>query len=205
MQEPKLVLLGDSTIDNTPYTSDKNTNVATQLSELIQLPLHSHAVDGNVMADVQALPLDDIINPNDYVVLSVGGNDLLEYSGQLQAARDLNHAFDIVNQLEGRFIEEYSDLAYSVSKPLRSNSRLLLVSPYGLCDNTIESELLNYVAAPFCLRIQEQAQLMGANYLNLRPLNDNPENFFNAIELNEHGGAVFAGQIADWLGRDVTV
>ena len=79
MNRKKLVLLGDSILDNAPYTNpepDTTAHLQRILGE--EWSVTRLALDGAVMADVGD-QLGKIDGRPDVAVLSVGGNDVLQH------------------------------------------------------------------------------------------------------------------------------
>jgi hypothetical protein len=89
MAGKRIILLGDSIIDNGVYVKPGEPCVAGQLQALRPLDLvKRRALDGAVCADDLKTQLGDF-EPHDYVVLSCGGNDALKHIEMLDAAFEM--------------------------------------------------------------------------------------------------------------------
>src|SRR5262245_3919882 len=85
MPKRRVILLGDSIIDNSAYVQPGEPDVTTQLEAL--LPKHAvikRALDGAVCADVLTSQVANLESA-DCIILSVGGNDALQYIDILEA------------------------------------------------------------------------------------------------------------------------
>src|SRR5262245_9534177 len=86
MRQHRIILLGDSIIDNGAYVRLGDAAVAKQLQAL--LPGHAvikREVDGAVWADGLSSQVANL-ESTDRIILSVGGNDALQHIDLLEAA-----------------------------------------------------------------------------------------------------------------------
>src|SRR5215510_13575405 len=86
MAKNRIILLGDSIIDNGAYVLPAEPDVTKQLQAL--LPEHAvikRALDGAVCADVLSSQVANL-ESTDRIVLSAGGNDALQHIDLLEAA-----------------------------------------------------------------------------------------------------------------------
>lgn len=74
--------MGDSILDNAPYTRPKPDTTAHLQQLLSSWSVRRLAVDGSVMADIAA-QLDVLEEQPAVIVLSVGGNDAVDHIGVL--------------------------------------------------------------------------------------------------------------------------
>ena len=110
MAKKRIILLGNSIIDNGAYVGPGEPNVAKQLQSL--LPQHvvvKRAVDGAVCAEVLSSQLEDVAGP-DAIILSAGGNDALQHVDLLEAATETT-AKDVLVRLCAIREENSSDYA----------------------------------------------------------------------------------------------
>ena len=86
MAKKRIVLLGDSIIDNGAYVRAGEPDVARQLQALQPgNAVIKRAVDGAVCADVLGSQVRDL-QSTDCIILSAGGNDALQHVDLLEAA-----------------------------------------------------------------------------------------------------------------------
>ena len=74
----KLVLLGDSTIDNKVYVEPGELSVKEHLDSLVDYEVLQIALDGAITDDVLNNQIDLIPTDTTHILLSIGGNDLLQ-------------------------------------------------------------------------------------------------------------------------------
>ena len=78
----KIILLGDSIIDNKSYVSSNELDVTEHLEKLFydesNIAIENHAVDGDTMYQLERDHLDsNLLSGATHIVVSIGGNDLL--------------------------------------------------------------------------------------------------------------------------------
>ena len=73
----KIVLLGDSIIDNKVYVQPKELSVTEHLQSIQEHEVIQIAVDGDTTHDVISDQINNIPEDATDLVLSIGGNDLL--------------------------------------------------------------------------------------------------------------------------------
>ena len=104
-----IYLFGDSVIDNSPYVGDENCVYKVLEKELLEdfpaAQVTNYANDGYTTRDVLAQLKDLEVDKGSYIFLSIGGNDLLNFSNTLlvQDSTDSleNLSDDIVSDIEG--------------------------------------------------------------------------------------------------------
>jgi lysophospholipase L1-like esterase len=111
-----LALLGDSILDNAPYTRP-HPDTAQYLRELLaaEWTVMRLATDGAVITDVSSQLLD-LPRRTDVAVLSVGGNDAAQHVDLLE--RRASHAADVLSELADiaeRFAARYAEVAQRVA------------------------------------------------------------------------------------------
>ena len=79
MAKKRVVLIGDSIIDNGAYVRPGEPDVAKQLQALlVRDTVVKRALDGAACIDVLNSQISDL-EPEDRIILSVGGNDALQH------------------------------------------------------------------------------------------------------------------------------
>src|SRR6476660_4177567 len=105
----RIVLLGDSVIDNGAYVRPGKPDVARQVQD--RLPgatVVKRALDGAKVDDVLRTQLNDLTSEA-FIVLSVGGNNALEHIGLLEESSKvkflvaLNKLWDIRKGFEAQY------------------------------------------------------------------------------------------------------
>ena len=87
--EKKILLLGDSIIDNKSYVLSNELDVTEHLKGLfsddINTKVENHAVDGDTMHDLEKGQLGvNKLSDASHIIVSIGGNDLLQNISFLQ-------------------------------------------------------------------------------------------------------------------------
>ena len=78
----KIILLGDSIIDNKSYVLNNELDVTEHLKRLFSddshIAIENHAIDGDTMYHLERNHLDsNLLVDATHIVVSIGGNDLL--------------------------------------------------------------------------------------------------------------------------------
>ena len=95
----KIYLLGDSIIDNAPYVKKHEKDVESHLISMFrsdsQIIIKNRAVDGHTMKDLLDNQLSsEGLNEATHIVMSIGGNDLLQNISFLQMTNKLSEVMD---------------------------------------------------------------------------------------------------------------
>ncbi len=195
MSTHRLVLLGDSILDNRPYTMpapDTTTHLVRLLGRDWTVELLAR--DGAVMADVPH-QLRRLEGGPDVAILSMGGNDVTEHIGLLErrsttAARVLDELLRIADDFERRYeaiAREVADRAartvlctiYEVRLEPPEYARLARV-PLGVLND----------------RIIGVGARLGLDVLELRSVCTEPSDFVFQVEPSAQGAEKIAGAIA---------
>jgi GDSL-like Lipase/Acylhydrolase family len=193
-----LVLLGDSILDNAPYTAsapDTTQHLRQQLGS--DWTVERLARDGAVMSDVrfQLAQLGDRV---DCIVLSVGGNDALEHVDLLERrASSAARLFGALADIADQFSTAYLQVANAVAA---RTPRLVLCTIY-------EPPLLDQITARLARvplgvlndRIVQVASRLGLEVLDLRSVCTETCDFVQQIEPSARGAAKIATAIAALL------
>lgn len=199
MQSRHLVLLGDSILDNAPYTRPA-PDTAAHLRRLIgqEWTVELLAMDGARMADMRE-QLVRIDRPAT-AVLSIGGNDLTEHIALL--TRPATSAGDVIGALlaiADAFAPRY-EAVLDALRPLVS--RLVLCTIY---DVRLEPRALAHLArVPIALvndRIVRAAAARGLDVIDLRAVCTDDADFVLEIEPSPQGAEKIARAIAAVVDR----
>ena len=199
-----LVLLGDSILDNWPYTRP-DPDTAAHLTRLLgaEWSVHRLAQDGATMADIppqlRRLPARPA-----RAVVSVGGNDATAHIGAL--AREATSAAELLGELleiADEFARRYASVARAVAERAE---RTLLCTIYEV---PLEPPIVARLArAPLGLlndRILRIGAHLGLDVLELRSVCTEPADFVRQIEPSPRGAARIAQAIAAVLGQGVAL
>lgn len=201
MASNTVVLLGDSILDNGPYTRPEPDTTA-HLQRLLgrAWQVERLAQDGATIADVQ-LQARSLTHTPAFAVLSIGGNDATEHIGLLE--RSASSAAEVLAELASitdDFGARYQALIEGLTRRV---SRLVLCTIY-------EPPLFDPVSArlarvPLSLlndRIVRTGARLGLDVLDLRTVCTEERDFVKQIEPSAAGAEKIARAIANLvLGR----
>jgi lysophospholipase L1-like esterase len=205
MANKRIILLGDSIIDNGVYVRPGEPDVARQLQVL--LPRHTvvkRALDGAVCADVKSSQVRDIKNA-DCVVLSVGGNDALQNIDLLQTITEMAPKDLLVRlwNIREEFRQVYASL---LDRLAATRAQVLVMTIYNPCfrghgfDDAYQQAAESAVSI-FNDVIQQEAHLRSFHILELRNLFSDSADYANSIEPSAIGGAKLAAALSAWIKR----
>jgi lysophospholipase L1-like esterase len=206
MAKTRIILLGDSVIDNGAYVRPGEPEVTKQLQAL--LPEHAvikRALDGAVCADVLSSQVANL-ESTDRIILSAGGNDALQHIDLLEAAtattakdllvrlwtvrEDFRRNYEaLLDHLEGRPV-----LALTVYNPCFDG--------HGM-DGTYQQAAETAVSI-FDDVIQQEVCRRSFEVLELRSLFSDASDYANPIEPSVIGGAKLAKALSAWVERQCT-
>jgi len=192
-----IVLLGDSVFDNGAYVGD-GPDVIRQLREFLPAGWRSslNAVDGakigGIDAQLQRLPADA-----SHLVVSIGGNDALQYSDVLnESARSVGEGLHKVAAVRDAFQADYRAMLDQVV------ARKLSVAVCTIYDPRFADALQRRIgsAALAILNdaITREAFARDISLIDLRVLCDDDQDFANPIEPSVQGGSKIARAINRW-------
>jgi lysophospholipase L1-like esterase len=199
MSKHTVVLLGDSILDNRPYTHpapDTTAHLAGLLGSAWSV--ERLAQDG---ATISAMPLQvgQLHGRPAWAVVSIGGNDLAAHIGLL--GRQATSAAELLGELLGiadDFFGRYETVIRAVAERA---GRVLLCTVYEV---PLEPPIVARLArAPLGLindRIVTAGARLGADVLDLRSVCTEPDDFVLQIEPSARGAAKIAAAIARVLG-----
>ena len=202
-----IALLGDSTLDNAPYT-EGGPDVVAHLNALLHGSDRATllAQDGAVIASVelQVRALRELLedgeedDPPTHVVLSVGGNDLLGEVDVLGApARSVGEGLLQLRERAERFGSDYRgmlDRVLSLELPT-----VVCTVYHGAFPDPTEARIVDTALRVFDHEILEAGVDRGVPVIDLRRVCSAPEDYWNPIEPSERGGAKIAAAIAGAL------
>ncbi len=202
MKAQRIVLIGDSIIDNGVYVKPGEPDVAQQVRSLMSgFEVDMRAVDGAVTDEVSKAQTHNL-NSNDLIVVSSGGNDALSRIELLDSALQVTSRSFLVELWNVReaFRSSYATL---LSELARDERKLLVLTIYNpsFAAHGVEEE--DQKAAESALSIfndviQQEAQRHGCDILELRTLFDHASDYANPIEPSAIGGAKLANAIRNW-------
>jgi len=207
---PHVLLLGDSIFDNAAYVGG-GPDVVTQLRPLLPQGWQAtlRAVDGAVTSgvprQVQQLPPG-----SSHLVVSVGGNDALRYSGVLdEGARSVAGAVNLLAEVREQFQREYRAMLDAVlAKKLPTAVSTIYDARYP---DPLRQRLVVTGLTLFNDVITREAFTRGLPLLDLRLICDEAGDYANPIEPSVQGGAKISAAIVtlltthDWTKPHATV
>jgi hypothetical protein len=198
MSSHTLVLLGDSILDNAPYTRpepDTSEHLRRLLGGAWRVDLLAR--DGSTIADVP-FQLRELPDPVTCAILSVGGNDAADHIDLLE--RKASSAAEVLDQLAAiaeHFGTQYDALAREVARRTR---RLVLCTIYE--PPLFDPASARLARVPLSLlndRIVRAGAGLGLEVLDLRSVCTQPSDYVKQIEPSPAGAGKIARAIASLL------
>lgn len=204
MDQPVL-LYGDSIIDNKYYVSEGEKSVLEHLQTISTDEFIQIALDGDTTTDVLDKQLQvSTIKDGSNIVLSIGGNDLLQHLPFLYESnfKNINEGLEsLQNEIFSPLEERYEAIVESLSS-YRAN--LLLLTVYegdlgrtGEFIGVLDSSKI--MASAFNDIVYKTAKKYGADVLELRHIFTSSEDYANPIEPSHIGGEKLAKAITEWV------
>ena len=196
-----LVLVGDSTLDNRPYTDGGPAvidHVVKHLGEGSTASLL--AVDGDMTGDVER-QLETLPPSATHLVLSVGGNDALMQIGVLERpARTVSDALNELADVLDEFRESYRRCLSGV---LALSLPTVVCTIYdGAFEDPSEQRVISMTVRLFDDVIMQCAFDTGCSVVDLRRVCTEPTDYWNPIEPGVEGGRKIASAILAALESD---
>jgi len=204
MDQPVL-LYGDSIIDNKYYLSEGEKSVLEHLQTISTDEFIQIALDGDTTTDVLDKQLQvSTIKDGSNIVLSIGGNDLLQHLPFLYKSNfeNINEGLEsLQNEIFSPLAERYEAIVESLSS-YRANLLLLTVyeGDLGRTDEfrgVLDSSKI--MASAFNDIVYKTAKKYGADVLELRHIFTSSEDYANPIEPSHIGGEKLAKAITEWV------
>ena len=195
-------LLGDSIIDNKVYVGEGELSVTEHLQHNSSSNFTMIAVDGDTTEDVLENQLDNLKEPVSHIVLSIGGNDLLQNLHLLQdETSGMKFALEKSSELIGEIQENYTKILEHLSNydakvllctvyegDLKSDVMLAQFDKAGQAMLKMHNDTVYYLASKFEVDV-----------LELRNIFTNKEDYANPIEPSHIGGEKLAKAIIQWM------
>ena len=225
----KIILLGDSIIDNKSYVLSNELDVTEHLEKLFSndpnVVIENHAVDGDTMHQLERDHLDsNLLSGATHIVVSIGGNDLLHNISFLQTTSELSKimgkgamigkwgAKELNPSRNKVFEETYFEIIEPFKKQYEtivanlSNHRanLLLCTVYegDLVDSDEFSDVSNSsktMVSIFNDIVYRVANKFNSDVLELRDIFISSDDYANPIEPSHIGGEKLAQSIVQWV------
>ena len=225
----KILLLGDSIIDNKSYVLDGELDVTAHLKKLYSdqpdVTITNNAVDGVTMYNIEYNHLDtkDVEEASN-IIVSIGGNDLLHNISFLQTTSELSKVMGKDARIEKWGVRElnpsrnrvFEETYFEIIKPFKKQyetivanlsshrANLLLCTVYegDLVDSDEFSDVNNSsktMVSIFNDIVYRTANKCGADVLELRDIFVRPEDYANPIEPSHIGGGKLAKAMQKWV------
>jgi lysophospholipase L1-like esterase len=196
-----LVLLGDSIIDNVSYVPGGRPAVIDQVRS--RLPEGWSATllarDGSVIADVLQRQLPNVPADASHLVLSVGGNDVLEQIRiRYEPVATVGEGLRVLLESRVQFAEDYRGMLQAIR---RLGLPTTVCAIYNPCSD--DDGFQRAAVAALCLfndAIIDNARHFGIPVIDFRAVCSEIADYANEIEPSAIGGA----KIADAICRIVT-
>ncbi len=201
----RVVLFGDSIIDNKSYVSHGEFSVLEHLENISNYEYIQVAYDGHTTFDVQnkQLHLSTIEKPS-HIVLSVGGNDLLQNLSYLSKG-PISNVNEAVTGIQQHIFEPLEQRFETIIEELSSQrANLLICTVYegdlGRTDefkDVLDSSKI--MVSSFNDIVYKTAQKYNVDVLELRDIFVSSEDYANPIEPSHIGGEKLAKAIKGWV------
>lgn len=204
----KLVLLGDSTIDNKVYVQTEELSVKEHLENLVDYEVLQIALDGAITDDVINNQIDMIPGDASHILLSVGGNDLLQEIDFLY--QDFKYTpkrlLETVIGLLSPIAENYETIVKQLST---NRAKLLCATVYeGNLVGSVEFDSISDSSKAMVSLLNDSIFRICDEYdletLDLRNIFVSPEDYANPIEPSHIGGKKLAKEILMWVENTKT-
>ena len=189
-----IVLLGDSTLDNGAYVAP-GQHLHAQLRTLLPAGCQATllARDGDVIGGIQD-QLERVPADASHLIVSVGGNDALGYSGVLsEGARSTAEALEKLAAVRDGFSTDYQAMLDAVL------ARRLPTAICTIYEAAFPDPSARRLAATALAIINDvitrEAAARGIPLIDLRVVFSGAADYANAIEPSAEGGRKFAGAI----------
>ena len=225
----KILLLGDSIIDNKSYVLDGELDVTAHLKKLYSdqpdVFIINNAVDGDTMYNIEYNHLDTPeVEEASHIIVSIGGNDLLHNISFLQTTSELskdmgkdarigkwgrrelnpsrNKVFEETSfEIIKPFTKQYETIVANLSN---HRAKLLLCTVYegDLVDSDEFSDVNNSsktMVSLFNDIVYRTANKYSADVLELREIFVRSEDYANPIEPSHIGGGKLAKAMQRWV------
>ena len=200
----QLVLLGDSIIDNKTYVLDGEFSVLEHIQSKSETPVTQLALDGATTDDVISSQINVIPFGTSHIVLSVGGNDLLNEIGFLMEDFKYtpNQVLKRCHSLIAPITQKYESIVSQLQTTSRANLLLCTVYEGNLEDSAIYDDIAISSRAMLSLfndSIYKTHNKFRTGVLELRNIFIEKEDYANPIEPSHQGGEKLATELVEWV------
>jgi len=194
MTTPSLALLGDSILDNAPYTRPEPDTTAHLKRLLPEWSVQLLAQDGGVMGEVEA-QLTRLESRPSVAVLSIGGNDATAHVGILEGRTTYSaNMLEELLRITTDFGREYEAVARMVAEHAE---RVVLCTIYEVqLEPRRYAELVKVPLGLLNDQIIRVGARLGLDVLELRSICTEPADFVQQIEPSARGAEKIARAIA---------
>ena len=200
----ELVLLGDSIIDNKTYVLDGEFSVLEHIKSKTETKLTQLALDGATTDDVINSQINVIPFGTSHIVLSIGGNDLLNEIGFLMEDFKYtpNQVLERCQSLIAPITQKYESIVSQLQTTSRANLLLCTVYEGNLEGSVMYDDIAISSRAMLSLfndSIYKTHNMFKTEILELRNIFVSPEDYANPIEPSHIGGEKLARAIYKWV------
>ena len=204
----ELVLLGDSIIDNKAYVLEGELSVFEHIKSKTQIPVTQLALDGATTDDVISSQINNIPFGASHIVLSIGGNDLLNEIGFLMEDFKYtpNHVLKRCQLLIAPITQKYESIVSQLQTTSRANLLLCTVYEGDLEGSVMYDDIAISSRAMLSLfndSVYKTQNMFKTEILELRHIFTSSKDYANPIEPCHIGGGKLANAISHWTEKDV--
>ena len=200
----ELVLLGDSIIDNKTYVLDGELSVLEHIKSKTETPVTQLALDGATTDDVINSQIQAIPFGTSHIVLSIGGNDLLNEIAFLMEDFKYtpNQVLERCQSLIAPITQKYESIVSQLQTTSRANLLLCTVYEGNLDGSVMYDDIAISSRAMLSLfndSVYKTHNLFGTDVLELRHIFTDKEDYANPIEPSHQGGEKLAEKLIRWV------
>ncbi len=200
----KLILLGDSIIDNKTYVLDDELSVLEHIESKTEIPVTQLALDGATTDDVINSQIQAIPFGTSHIVLSIGGNDLLNEIAFLMEDFKYtpNQVLERCQSLIAPITQKYESIVSQLQTTSRANLLLCTVYEGNLEGSVMYDDIAISSRAMLSLfndSVYKTHNMFKTGILELRHIFTNKEDNANPIEPSHHGGEKLADKLVGWV------
>ena len=203
----KVTLLGDSIIDNKIYVEPDEFSVLEHLEHISDDAFLQIALDGATTDHVLSSQLDHVSEDDTHIVLSIGGNDLLNNISFL--TQDFRYSpMRVFEQLREMLLPVSKNYEAIVQKVTNYRATPLLCTVYeGDLVGSDEFDSIAESAKSMVSFFNDSIYRIGSKYKidvhELREIFVTSDDYANPIEPSHKGGQKFAKEIVRWIDNGI--
>ena len=200
----ELVLLGDSIIDNKTYVLEGELSVLEHIKSKTETPVMQLALDGATTDDVINSQIQAIPFGTSHIVLSIGGNDLLNEIAFLMEDFKYtpNQVLERCQSLIAPITQKYESIVSQLQTTSRANLLLCTVYEGDLEGSVMYDDIAISSRAMLSLfndSVYKTHNMFKTGILELRHIFTNKEDYANPIEPSHQGGEKLADKLVGWV------